>query len=104
MAPSSEEVRVATAQLRKYSEMWTYMSGLAHFALMATGRLNLNQYDVTWTGGEVLSTYNEVRELTETRLRDAQKTFDSLAEQLMAAARAYDLDETNAVHRMTGIY
>jgi hypothetical protein len=104
MAPTTDEVRVATAQLRKYADDWSYMSGVAHFALMATERLNVALYDVTWAGGDVLATYNELRELTKTRLRDAQATFDWMSGQLLAAARAYDLDETNAVHRATGIY
>ena len=104
--PSEQQILAAIGALRRGAGRWDEASGELRRAAAVAGRLDLSALHFSYLADQLGLTevYQQLQDRLGQLLNEGADNFTALYGALIEAADGYENDETNAVHRMTGIY
>ena len=106
MPPTDQQIQAAIQALRKDADTWAAGSGKLVDAAAVAARLELSALHFSYIADQLGLTevYQQLQQRLCTLLTEGAANFTALSGALRAAADGYEQDESNAVHRLTGIY
>jgi hypothetical protein len=104
--PNEQQVKAAIQALRTDAGTWDDASDDLRAAAQVAARLELSALHFSYLADKLGLTevYQQLQERLVLLLGEGSQNLTALAGALRAAADGYEQDETNTVHRMTGIY
>lgn len=104
MNPTPGDITIALDALRAEADSWTGAADELRSASTALGALALPLAAFSFNGAVVAGHYEALRSKTAARLAAGAANADDIATALRLSADAYEAEEADGVHRLTGIY